>query len=110
MISELNRRVTVNKYTFSQNADGGNDKDLDESYELWAKVELLNGNRAFEGLQITFREAYKITTRYEISRRINLDDEIIYEDQKLIIHSIKEDSEGNKKFNIITAYSTVNTA
>lgn len=108
-IAEFNRRILIKKYAFAQDSSGGNIKGLLSSFNIWAKVEPQSVNRSLEQLQITYSEAYKITTRFEDSRALSSNDEIIYEDAVLNIHGIRQDSEGKKKFNVITAYSTGST-
>lgn len=105
-IAELNRKITFNQYGFSQNEYGDNVKALVNTFAIWAKVEPISNSRTLEQLQVTYGEAYKVTTRYEVSRPISSNNEIIYESKVLSIAGIREDTEGSKKYNVITAYST----
>lgn len=106
MISERNRKITIRRYLFAQNSDGYNIKQASLSWEMWASVEQLNGNRNLEQGQVQYQETYKIKKRHELSRPIYAQDEIIYESALFSIDSIKEDTEGKKKIDIITAHST----
>jgi len=104
-IATLNRRITINQYSFAQDVHGGNIKTLGGSYTVWASVEQRSGSRTLDNLQVQYKEVYKIVKRYEASRKLNMTDEIVYESATLSIGNIREVDEGKKKFIEITAYN-----
>lgn len=108
-IATLNRRITINKYLFAQDASGGNLKALTDSYQVWASVEQKSGSRTLDNMQVQYKQAYKVIKRYEASRVLSHDDEIVYEDAILSIGAVIEKEEGRKRFNEIVAYSNGKT-
>lgn len=105
-IIELNRRIVINQYMHGQDMAGGNIRTLLSSYPVWAKISQTSGSRILDQLQITYNKAFEIIKRYEMSRSINLNDEIIYENSVLSIGSIEKIEEGKRWWQRITAYST----
>lgn len=108
-IGTLNRKITINKYLFGQDENGGNIKALAETFIVWANVEQRSGSRTLDNLQIQYKEVYKVVKRYEASRILSPDDEIVYETKILNIGAVIEKEEGRKKFNEITAFSNGKT-
>lgn len=108
-ISELNRKIVINKYLFGVDNSGGNIKALTDTYDVWASVEQRSGSRTLDNLQIQYKEVYKVVKRYEASRILSPDDEIVYETKILNIGAVIEKEEGRKKFNEITAFSNGKT-
>lgn len=106
-INEFRNRIRINKYLFSQNAIGGNEKSLASHYDLWAKKEPMNGSRILSNLEITYSKAFKITTRYERSRPIIPIDEIFDYNDNLTysIQSVTHIEEGKNSFNVMIAYT-----
>lgn len=100
-ISNLNRPVTINKYIYGQDDSGGNIKMLDESYSLMADVQPINNNYVLEQLQIKYGEGYRITLRYEPSRLLNPNDEILYGGYIHKIQSVRIQEEAAKRFVIL---------
>lgn len=101
-IAQLNREVTINKYVFGQDDAGGNIKILVLSYSLMADIQQMNNNYILEQLQIKYGEGYRVTTRYEPSRLLTPNDEIVYAGRTHKIQGIRMQEEAMKRFNIIT--------
>ena len=106
MISDFNRRITINRYEFSQNSAGGNIALPLSSWDLWAKVETTNGSRALDNAQVSYSKTFRVTVRAELSRPIYSDDEIVYLNDRLIIQSITRQKEGRVDLLEISAYTT----
>jgi SPP1 family predicted phage head-tail adaptor len=105
-INEFNRRIRVNKYISGQDDSGGNVKSLVEQFDIWAKLENMNGSKYLDNLQITYSKAFKITTRYESTRELISTDEIVYGGLTYSIQSLTQLEEGRKNFNVMIAYTT----
>ncbi len=105
-ISELDRRVTIRTFIEGQDEAGGNIKALLSSYNVWAKVENISGSRTLENLQLQYSEAYRVTKRYERTRVVPNNAEVLYENDLLTIGAIRLQNEGDKQFEIITAYTS----
>lgn len=101
-IAKLNRPVTVKKYVFGQDDAGGNIKALTSSYDMLADVEMISNTYYLEQLQLKYGEAYRIKLRYEPSRILTPNDEIIYANNIHKIQGIRNDNEAAKRFVIIT--------
>ncbi len=106
MISEFNRRITVNRYAFAQDAAGGNIASPLSSWTLWAKVETNSGNKSLDNAQISYSKSFRVKVRAEKSRPLMNTDEIIYMGSNLIIQSITREEEGRENFLNIEAYTT----
>lgn len=109
MISDLNRRIKVLKYSFGQDHAGGNIKTLLTSFDMWATVEPTNGNRSLDNLQITYLKSYRLTVRDEVSRPLYENDEIVYENNLFSIQSITRQKEGRSNYLKIDVYNTETT-
>jgi hypothetical protein len=108
-IRELNRRILINQYLYGQDQAGGNTRLLLSTYPAWAKITKTSGSRVLDNMQIIYTEAYEIIKRYERTRALNLNDEILYEGSVLSIAAVEEIEEGSKQWQKITAYSTGKT-
>jgi SPP1 family predicted phage head-tail adaptor len=107
MISEFNRRITINHYTHSQDAAGGDIMQLPpDAHDIWAKVEPTSGNKSLDNAQLSYSKSFRITIRSEQSRPVYNEDEIIYLGDKLTIQSITRQNEGHVNFLLINAYAT----
>jgi head-tail adaptor len=105
-IIELNRRIIINSYLYGQDQAGGNTRTLLSTYPVWAKVTNTSGSRLLDQMEITYSRAFEIIKRYEVSRSLNLNDEIIYENAVLSIAAIEKMEEGKRWWQRITAYAT----
>lgn len=103
---KLNSLVTVNKYTFTQDASGGNEKALIDTYDLWSQLEPLNGSRILDNLGLTYTKAYKMTSRYELSRPMFNTNEVVYDGFVYVIQSVTQLEEGRRNFNVSIIYTT----
>jgi head-tail adaptor len=106
MISDLNRKITVHKYTFGQDQAGGNTKTLLTSYEMWAKVEENSENRALDNLQVSYLSSWRVTLRHEATRPLYENDEIMYDSNLFSIHSITRKNEGRVNYLEVNVHST----
>jgi head-tail adaptor len=105
-IIELDRRIIINQYLYGQDSAGGNIRTLLATYPVWAKITNTSGSRLLDQMQITYTKAYEIIKRHEVSRPLNLNDEIIYENNILSIAAIEKIEEGKRWWQRITAYAT----
>jgi SPP1 family predicted phage head-tail adaptor len=106
MISEFNRRITINRYVFAQDPGGGNIASPLASWMIWAKVETSSGSKTLDNAQVSYTKAFRIKIRTEKSRPLMNTDEIIYLGNNLIIQSITREDEGRENFLNIEAYTT----
>lgn len=107
-IDELNTKVTIKHYTTTQdNSTGKTNSSLTASREKWAKVEQLNGSKVLDNAAVSYKEAFKITIRYEVSRPTLTNYHVNYKNKEMIIHSVVAQQEGKQWFEIITAFTTV---
>lgn len=100
-IAQLNREITINKFIYGQDDSGGNIKMLDSSYNIMADVQQISNNYVLEQLQIKYGEGYRITLRYEPSRLLTPNDEIVYGGNIHKIQSIRTQIEALKRFVVI---------
>jgi len=98
MIGEMNRRVTVKSWTSLQDTGGGSSAIQVLSYPIWAKVETRNGQPFISEEQQVWNYDYKITFRYERSRKVGSNFTIDYDDKRLRINSISFEDEGARKY------------
>lgn len=107
-IANLNRPITINKFVFGQDDRGGNIKLLVSSYALMANVEMISNSYVLESLQLKYGEGYRITVRFEPSRILTPNDEIVYNGNIHKIQSIRNQDEAGKRF-VIVSTATGNT-
>lgn len=100
-IAQLNREITINKFIYGQDDSGGNIKMLDSSYNIMADVQQISNNYVLEQLQIKYGEGYRITLRYEPSRLLTQNDEIVYGGNIHKIQAIRTQEEALKRFVIV---------
>lgn len=101
-IAQLNRPITVNKYLFAQDDGGGNVKILTLTYELLADIQPISNYYTLEQLQIKYGEGYRITVRYEPSRLLTTNDEIVYAGYTHKVQGVRTQEEAMKRFMILT--------
>jgi SPP1 family predicted phage head-tail adaptor len=104
--SDLNRQVTLQSYSFTQNDSGGVAPVLAEEIpDIWAKVDELNGGNVInQGQDKNFAD-YRITIRYRPQVTENWT--IIYEGQTLKIKQMQVDNTAYKRFWIIFASTSI---
>lgn len=108
MIGDFNRRITLQSWTTTQDEAGGSAAVIDQSYTIWAKVEDRSG-RTFGGeQQEQWSYDYKVTFRYEKSRKVNSNMTILYDGKKLLIRSLSYADEGQRKFCVARCSATDN--
>lgn len=102
MVKPLNRRVTVQVVTATQNDQGGNEPGgtVVDSWEKWAHIEDRTGSNQFQNQQQTWSYDYKVIMRHERTRPTKSNYEIVYENYRLKIESVSIDSEGYKGFEV----------
>lgn len=100
-IAQLNREITINKFVFGQDDAGGNIKILVASFNVMASIEPISNSYILEQQQLKYGEGYRITVRYEPSRLLTPNDEIIYNFQIHKIQSITNQLEALKRFLVI---------
>ncbi len=106
-VHELNSRITVKVYNTTQdNTTGKVSTSLTSSWTKWAKVEENSGSRVLDNAAITYRESYRITSRYEQSRKTLEKYDLEFKGQPLKIHSVIKQFEGLAWWEVITAYTT----
>ena len=105
----LNRPIIINKYVFTQDDSGGNVKTLSDSYTLMADVKPISNSYLLQQMQVKYGEGYTITVRFEPSRLLTPNDEIVYKNGIHKIQSIKNQEEAGRRFVIITT-ETINNA
>ena len=107
-INELNTKILIQNYTSVQDTDTGKiSSTLTSSWMKWAKVEQLNGSRVLDNAAITYKEAFKFTTRYEGSRKTLNKYKVEYKQKALTVHSVIKEYEGAIWWEVITAYNTI---
>jgi hypothetical protein len=87
----------------SQDDEGGNIKVLVSSYSLLAAIRMTSNTYVLEQLQMKYGEVFQVITRYEPSRTLTNNDEIVYGNQIFKIQSIALQDEAARRFNTITA-------
>lgn len=98
--SELNRLITLESFTYSQNDSGGITPVLAEQLtNVWAKVEELNGGNVINQGQDKNYADFRITIRYH--SQVNENWNIIYEGQTLKIKQMQLDNTAYKRYMII---------
>jgi SPP1 family predicted phage head-tail adaptor len=104
--SDLNRQVTLQSYSFTQNDNGGVTPVLAEEIPgIWAKVDELNGgNMINQGQDKNFAD-YRVTIRYRPQVTENWT--IIYEGQTLKIKQMQVDNTAYKRYWIIFASTSI---
>lgn len=107
-IASLNQPITINKFVFAQDDSGGNVKMLVSSYSLMANVEMIGNSYVLESLQLKYGEGYSVIVRFEPSRILTPNDEIVYAGSIHKIQSIRNQDEAGKRFVIINT-ATGNT-
>jgi SPP1 family predicted phage head-tail adaptor len=104
--SDLNRQVTLQSYSFTQNDSGGVSPVLAEEIpDIWAKVDELNGGNVInQGQDKNFAD-FRITIRYRPQVTENWN--IIYEGQTLKIKQMQVDNTAYKRYWIIFASTSI---
>lgn len=98
--SDLNRLVTLESYTYTQNDSGGTNPVLAEEIpDVWAIVEQKGGSMGFNQAQMMADATYQITIRYRPQVTTNWN--IIYEGQIFMINKIVFDNPAYKRYMII---------
>jgi len=106
MIGAMNLLLQFNVYQLTQDAAGGVDKSIVDSYSDWCKIEQVNGSRRLESSQISFNKAFKITKRHYTQRPIDVEvTEIIYGVDTLSINDVKLITEGRTTYEEILCYT-----
>lgn len=98
-VSEMNRRVVLESYTYTQGDAGGSTPVLAESVTVWAKVEQKGGSMSFTQSQLMADATYQITMRYRSGVTTNWN--VVYEGQTFMINKIVTDTEGYKRYMIL---------
>lgn len=106
-IDELNTRVLIKHYTTTQDVNGKPVSALTASWEKWAKVEQKNGSKVLDNAAVSYKEAFEIWIRYEVSRPTLTNYHVNYKSKEMIIHSVIPKIEGKQWFEQITAFTTV---
>lgn len=94
LISEFNRRITINTYSNSTDAGGGTSKTVASSYSTWAKVEDRTGSASIDNGQRQANYDYKITIRGYNSRAVTTAQSVSYDSKVLAINSVQKVTEG----------------
>lgn len=95
---KLNRRVTIKRYTTSQNSIGGLQAVQTGVWNKWANVEERSGNVTRDYNQDQWAYDTTIVMRYEKERPTRSNDVIYYENTPYRINSIKIKNEGAKSW------------
>lgn len=98
---KLNRRVTIKRYTTSQNAIGGLQVIQTGSWNKWAEVQERSGNVTRDYQQDQWSYDYTIVLRYEKERPTRSNDVIYYDNIPHRINGISIKNEGAKSWEII---------
>ena len=105
-LGEMNRRVTIRRWGYITQLNGGIVPVQTLAYPVWAKVESGGGRILTDSQQQQWSYDYKVTLRYEVSRPLYNNDTIDYDGSRLVIRSTVIQDEGNRKF-ITVQCSTV---
>jgi SPP1 family predicted phage head-tail adaptor len=98
--SDLNRLITLESYSYSQNDSGGLTPVLAEQLtDVWANIQQKGGDMRFNQAQMMADATYQITIRYKPQVTTNWN--IIYEGQTYMINKIVLDNPAYKRFMII---------
>lgn len=95
---KLNRRVTIRRYTTSQNAIGGLQAVQTGAWNKWAEVQERSGNITRDYNQDQWSYDTTIIMRYEKERPTRSNDVIFYESTPYRINSITIKNEGAKSW------------
>lgn len=109
---KLNRRVTIKRWSATQNEIGGNNAILISEWVKWAQVDDRSGSNtpiltsrgggnSFYNQQQVWTYDYKVILRYEKSRPTHSNDTVDYEGQRMKVESIDLINEGFKQFEVL---------
>lgn len=101
MLSELNRRITINTYTNTTDAAGGTSKAVSSTYTTWAKIDDRTGNASIDNNQRQANYDYKIKIRAYLTRAVTTIQSVTYDSKVLAINSVQKVSEGKFEFYIL---------
>ena len=98
----LDKKIQVQRYVSSRDANGGVVKGWSFLAALWAEVRQMTGNELIQAQQIEARAQYKITLRANgVSRGITTQNRIQYKDQVINILSVVNVREQNRQIEIL---------
>ncbi|ACU61357.1 phage head closure protein [Chitinophaga pinensis] len=98
---QFNRRIQAQKLSVTQNEAGGMVETWSSLFETWAYVGPVKSWRHLEIMKNTQSASYEVQIRYTPSRQIDNNVRFVYEGKVLVINSIEEDVEGNKRFYVL---------
>lgn len=101
MIGEMRNHITIKQYTSTQDAAGGSQSVLANTYSVWAKVENRNGSTQTTNAQTQWNYDYKITIRYDKLKNIKQNDQAEYDGKTLLINSLQIQDEGKKSLLVL---------
>ena len=94
MIGKMRNKITVNRYTDTQDEGGGTTAVLSSSFSVWAKV----SDRTGQAQSIEARNAwpynYKIEVRYDRLNPVLQGDVIEYDGKQIKINYLQKNAEG----------------
>lgn len=106
MIGEMRNRITVKRYSYTQDDGGGTSAVLASSFSLWAKVDDRTGSaQVIEGRN-AWAYNYKIEVRYDKLNPVLQGDVIEYDSKQIKILYIQKNQEG-KIFKLILGGNTI---
>ncbi len=100
------RRITIETWSTSQDAGGGQQGTVAGSYQIWANVESKSGQliKAEGGREWPYN--FKMTMRYEKSRPVTVDQTVTYDGQRFNINYVNIVREGMRMECIIGCSTT----
>lgn len=120
MIGDYNRRITVRRWTTSQNDGGGLTAVEVENWTLWANIEnressAVNTGKRFGGngsssdpqQQEQWANGFKVYVRYYPSKQIQNNDTIDYNGSRMLVNSVSTVNEGNAKTQVLFCTTTL---
>lgn len=99
MISDLNRRIKIKSATTVKDDAGGvSNGPIVVDFETWAKVEPVSSKALLLQGVSTLQNVYSVKIRYSPSHVVNSTKLVEYEGKDLVISSVQEEKENNKRF------------
>jgi len=102
-VYKLNRRISIHRYTTTQNEFGGLVAEETGVWTKWAEVRDRNGSPRNDYQQREWTYDQIFVMRYEVARPTRSNDVITYNSQDYKINSIQIRSEAARDWEFITA-------
>lgn len=103
---QLDRIITVERWTATQDAGGGNTRSLSSQWNLWAMVENGSASNTNTQEQRAWEYDVKITVQYDSLRPVLSNDTVMYESVRYEIKSVTTDTQGKKDWQVLRCNKT----